>query len=133
MFPTTIASIEHIRAGRLRALAVTGRCARTSYRTSRPWLNFVLDYEASYWFGVCAPNATPAENVEKLNKEVNAGLADPKMKARPADLGGATLAGSPADFGKLLALRGALPRGDLSRCSNVREQSCSLAVAERPW
>ena len=60
-------------------------------------------YEASAWFGVGAPRNTPAEIVDKLNKEINAALADPKMKARLADLGGTVLAGSPADFGKLIA------------------------------
>ena len=63
---------------------------------------FVPGYEASTWYGVCAPKATPAEIVEKLNKEINAGLADPKMKVRLADLGVA-LPGSPAEFGKLIA------------------------------
>ena len=65
--------------------------------------DFVPGYEASAWYGVGAPKNTPAEIVEKLNKEINAGLADPKMKARLADLGGTVLAGSPADFGKLIA------------------------------
>ena len=64
---------------------------------------FVPGYEASAWFGVGAPRNTPAEIVDKLNKEINAGLADPKIKARLADLGGTALAGSPADFGKLIA------------------------------
>jgi tripartite-type tricarboxylate transporter receptor subunit TctC len=63
---------------------------------------FVPDYEASTWYGVGAPKATPVEIVEKLNKEINAGLADPKMKARLADLGGDVLALSPADFSKLI-------------------------------
>jgi tripartite-type tricarboxylate transporter receptor subunit TctC len=63
----------------------------------------VPGYEASFWFGVGAPKATPAEIVDKLNKEINAGLVDPKFKARLADLGGTVLAGSPADFGKLIA------------------------------
>jgi tripartite-type tricarboxylate transporter receptor subunit TctC len=62
----------------------------------------VQRYEASFWFGVGAPKATPAEIVDKLNKEINAGLADPKIKARLADLGGTPLLGSPADFGKLI-------------------------------
>ena len=65
--------------------------------------DFVPGYEASVWYGVGAPKNTPAEIVDKLNKEINAGLADPKMKARLADLGGTLLAGSPADFGKLIA------------------------------
>jgi tripartite-type tricarboxylate transporter receptor subunit TctC len=64
---------------------------------------FVPGYEASAWFGVGAPKATPAEIVEKLNGEINAGLADPKIKARLADLGGTVLPGSPSDFGKLIA------------------------------
>jgi tripartite-type tricarboxylate transporter receptor subunit TctC len=64
---------------------------------------FVPGYEASAWFGVGTPKATPAEIVEKLNKEINAGLADPKIMARLADLGGAPLVGSPADFGKFIA------------------------------
>jgi tripartite-type tricarboxylate transporter receptor subunit TctC len=63
----------------------------------------VPGYEASTWFGVGAPKGTPTAVVDKLNNEINAGLADPKMKARLAELGGITLAGSPADFGKLIA------------------------------
>jgi tripartite-type tricarboxylate transporter receptor subunit TctC len=65
--------------------------------------DFVAGYEASVWFGIGAPRNTPAEIVDKLNREVNAGLADPKMKARLADLGGVALPGSPAEFGKLIA------------------------------
>ena len=65
--------------------------------------DFVPGYEASAWFGVGAPKDTPAEIVEKLNREINAGLADPKMKARLAELGGDVLALSPADFGKFIA------------------------------
>ena len=63
----------------------------------------VPGYEASTWFGVGAPKGTPTAVVDKLNNEINTGLADPKMKARLAELGGITLAGSPADFGKLIA------------------------------
>ncbi len=65
--------------------------------------DFVPGYEASTWFGVGAPRNTPAEIVDKLNKEINAALADPKIKARLADLGGTAFAGSPGDFGKLIA------------------------------
>jgi tripartite-type tricarboxylate transporter receptor subunit TctC len=64
---------------------------------------FVPGYEANFWFGVGAPKATPAEIVDKLNKKVNAALADPKPKARLADVGGTPLVGSPADFGKFIA------------------------------
>ena len=65
--------------------------------------DFVPGYEASVWYGLGAPRKTPAEIVDTLNKEINAALADPNMKARLADLGGTVLAGSPADFGKLIA------------------------------
>jgi tripartite-type tricarboxylate transporter receptor subunit TctC len=65
--------------------------------------DFVPGYEASGWYGIAAPKNTPAEIVDRLNTEINAALADPKMKARFADLGGTVLPGSPADFGKLLA------------------------------
>ena len=65
--------------------------------------DFVPGYEASAWVGLGAPKNTPAEIIDKLNKEINAGLADPKIKARLADLGGTVLPGSPADFGKLIA------------------------------
>jgi tripartite-type tricarboxylate transporter receptor subunit TctC len=64
---------------------------------------FVPGYEASNWTGIGAPKATPAEIVEKVNREINAGLADPRMKARLADLGGTVLPGSPSDFGKFIA------------------------------
>jgi tripartite-type tricarboxylate transporter receptor subunit TctC len=102
-FSTTVASIEYIRAGRLRALAVS-TATRWDALPDLPTVGeFVPGYEASAWFGVGAPKATPAEIVDKLNKEVNAGLADPNMKTRLADLGGTVLVGSPADFGKLIA------------------------------
>jgi tripartite-type tricarboxylate transporter receptor subunit TctC len=71
--------------------------------TSRPWVSSCRGYEASNWYGLGAPKNTPAEIVAKLNKEINAGLADSKLRARLADLGGTVLAGSPADFGKFIA------------------------------
>src|SRR5262249_11509368 len=103
MFPTTVSSIGYIKAGRLRALAVaTGR--RLDVLPDIPTVaEFVPGYEASFWFGVGAPKATPVEIVDKLNKEVNAALDDPKMKARLAELGGTMLPGTSADFGKLIA------------------------------
>ena len=101
--PTLPASIEHIRAGKLRALAVT-TATRSEALPDIPTVgDFVPGYEASAWFGIGAPKNTPAEIIDKLNKEINAALADPKIKARLADLGGMALAGSPADFGKLIA------------------------------
>ena len=97
------ASIEYIRAGKLRALAVT-TAARSEALPDIPTMaEFLPDYEASAWFGIGAPKNTPYEIIDKLNKEINAGLADPKLKAQLADLGGIILGGSPADFGKLIA------------------------------
>ena len=102
-FSPTPAAIEYIRAGKLRALAVT-TAARSEALPEIPTVGeFVPGYEASSWQGIGAPKNTSAEIVEKLNKEVNAGLTDPKMKARFAELGNAVLPGSPADFGKLIA------------------------------
>jgi tripartite-type tricarboxylate transporter receptor subunit TctC len=95
--------IEYIRAGKLRALAVT-TATRSDALPDIPTVgDFVPGYEASTWYGVGVPKNTPAEIVDKLNKEINAALADPNMKARLADLGGTVLAGSPAEFGKLIA------------------------------
>lgn len=95
-------SIELIRSGKLRALAITS-ATRSEMLPDLPTVNeFVPGYQASQWFGVGAPKNTPVEIVEKLNKEINAGLADPKMKAKVADLGSESLAGSPADFGHLI-------------------------------
>jgi tripartite-type tricarboxylate transporter receptor subunit TctC len=102
-FPGTASSIEYIRSGKLRALAVTA-ATRADVLPDLPTVGeFVPGYEASTWFGLGAPKATPAEIVDKLNKEINAALDDPKMKARLADLGGAPFPGSPAAFGKHLA------------------------------
>jgi tripartite-type tricarboxylate transporter receptor subunit TctC len=102
-FATTVSSIGYIRAGRLRGLAVTAATRSDALPDIPTVAEFVPGYEVSTCFGVGAPKATPAEIVEKLNKEINAGLADPKMKARLADLGGEALALSPADFAKLIA------------------------------
>ena len=103
MFAAMPSSIEYIRAGKLRALAVT-TATRSEALPDIPTVgDFVPGYEASGWYGIGAPKNTPAEIIDKLNKEINAGLADPKIKARLADLGGTVLPGSPADFGKLIA------------------------------
>jgi tripartite-type tricarboxylate transporter receptor subunit TctC len=103
MFATTVESVGYIRAGRLRALAVTSATRSDALPGIPTVAEFLPGYEASGWFGIGAPKATPAEIVDKLNKEVNAALDDPKMKARLADLGGTVLPGSPADFGKHIA------------------------------
>jgi tripartite-type tricarboxylate transporter receptor subunit TctC len=102
-FDTMPTSIEHIRAGKLRALAVT-TAARSEALPDLPTVgDFLPGFEASAWFGVAAPRQTPAQIVDRLNKEINAGLVEPKIKARLIDLGGTPLPGSSADFGKLIA------------------------------
>jgi tripartite-type tricarboxylate transporter receptor subunit TctC len=96
-------SIQYVRAGKLRALAVT-TATRSEVLPDIPTLSdFLAGYEASFWGGFCAPKNTPAQIVDKLNSEINAALADDKMKARLADLGGTVLPGSPAEFGKHIA------------------------------
>ena len=103
IFTSTASAIEYVRSNRLRALAVTP-VTRLDVMPDVPTVaEFVPGYEATQWYGVGAPRNTPAEIVETLNREINVGLADPKMKARLADLGGTVLAGSPADFGRLVA------------------------------
>jgi tripartite-type tricarboxylate transporter receptor subunit TctC len=96
-------SIEHIRAGRLRPLAVTDTTRLEALPDIPTVGEFVAGYEASAWLGLGAPKNTPTEFIEKLNNAINAGLADPKIKARLAEMGGILLAGSPADFGKFIA------------------------------
>ena len=103
MFDPIASSIGHIRAGKLRPLAVT-TATRLEVLPDVPTVgDFVPGYEASGWYGIGAPKNTRAEIADRLNTEVNAALADPKMKAQFADLGGTVLPGLPADFGKLLA------------------------------
>jgi tripartite-type tricarboxylate transporter receptor subunit TctC len=102
-FASMASSIEHIKAGKLRALAVT-TATRSEMHPDFPTVGeFVPGYEASTWSGVGAPKATRAEITEKLNKEINAALAEHKITARLADLGSTPLVGSAADFGKLIA------------------------------
>ena len=100
MFAPVSASIAHVKAGKLRALAVT-TATRSEALPDLPTVGeFVPGYEVSTWNGFGAPRNTPAEIIDKLNTAINAGLADPKLKARLADLGSTALAGSPADFGQ---------------------------------
>ena len=102
-FPPMVVPIGQVRAGKLRALAVT-TATRSEALPDIPTVGeFVPGYEASVWFGLGAPTSTPAEIIDKLNLETNAALADPKIKARMAESGGNALAGSPADFAKLIA------------------------------
>jgi len=121
MFATMPPSIEYIRAGKLRALAVTTATRSDALPDIPTVAEFVPGYEASTWYGVGAPKATPAEVVDKLNKEVNAALADPKNKARLADLGGDVLALSPADFGRLIADE-TEKWGKVFRAANIKPQ-----------
>ena len=102
-FDTTTASIEYIRAGKLRALAVT-TAARSETLPDIPTMgDFVQGYEANGWYGVGAPRNTPPEIVDKLNKEINTALADPNVKARLGNLGATVVAGSPAEFARFMA------------------------------
>jgi tripartite-type tricarboxylate transporter receptor subunit TctC len=103
MFDNMVSSIEFIRSGKLRALAVT-TATRSVVLPDIPTVgDFVSGYEASGHQGIGAPRNTPIDIIDKLNKEINAGLVDPKLKARLADLGGTVLVGSPADYAKLIA------------------------------
>jgi len=104
IFHAVPSSIEYIRGGKLRALAVTTAMRSASLPDIPTVGEFVPGYEASSWLGVGVPKITPAEIVDKLNKEINAALADPKMKARLGDLDFTEVAGGPpTDFGKLIA------------------------------
>ena len=103
MFDSIAGSIEHIRAGRLRGLAIAS-ATRSELLPDIPIMaDYVPGVEASAWFGIVAPKNTPAVIVDKLNREINATLADPRMKARFADLGFTVLPGSPAEFGQFIA------------------------------
>jgi tripartite-type tricarboxylate transporter receptor subunit TctC len=102
MFDVLPESIEYIRAGKLRPLAVTTATRFPALPNIPTVSDFVPGYEANTWWGVGAPRNTPFEIIDKLNKEINAALADPKIKARLADLSGTVLPGTPADFGKLI-------------------------------
>jgi tripartite-type tricarboxylate transporter receptor subunit TctC len=103
MFAVMSSAIGHVGAGKLRALGVTTATRSDALRDIPTVDSFVPGYEASAYLGIGAPKNTPAEIVDRLNKEINAGLADNRIKARLADLGSTPLLGSPADASKLLA------------------------------
>jgi tripartite-type tricarboxylate transporter receptor subunit TctC len=103
LFATAPGTTEYIATGKLRALAVTTAARAEVLPELPPVGDFVPGYETSQWYGICAPKNTPAEIVDKLNREINAAIADPGMKARLAAIGGEPLPGSPAGFGKLIA------------------------------
>jgi tripartite-type tricarboxylate transporter receptor subunit TctC len=103
LFGSASLTIEQIRTGKLRALAVTSATRWEGLPDVPTVGDFVPGYEASFVFGLGAPKKTPVEIIDKLNREINAALDDPKLKTRLVDLGGTLLAGSPADFGKLIS------------------------------
>ena len=103
LFDNMPSSIEHIKAGTLRAIAVTTEKRSAALPDVPTVADTVPGYEASAWFGIGMPKGTPPDVIEKVNKTVNAALADPKFIARLADLGGAPMPGTPADFGKVMA------------------------------
>ena len=120
-FTTVTNGIEYVRAGKLRALGVS-TMTRVDVLPDIPTLNeFVPGYEASGWFGIGAPKNTPVEIVDRLNKEINAGLADHKLKARLHDLGGTLLAGSSADFATFIAAE-TEKWGKVIRAANIKAQ-----------
>jgi tripartite-type tricarboxylate transporter receptor subunit TctC len=102
-FDPLLSSLDHVKAGRLRALAVTTTTRSEALRDIPTVGEFMPGYEYMGWVGMGVPKGTPAEIIEKLNQEINAGLADPTIRARLTALGGAPLAGSSAAFGKLIA------------------------------
>jgi tripartite-type tricarboxylate transporter receptor subunit TctC len=121
MFPATVSSIEYIRAGRLRALAVTAATRSDALPDIPTVAEFVPGYEASFWFGVGAPKNTRADIVDKLNKEINAGLVDPKLKARFPDLGAAAFPGPSSDFAKFIAAE-TKKWGKVIRAANIKAE-----------
>jgi tripartite-type tricarboxylate transporter receptor subunit TctC len=120
-FPNTAGSIDYMRAGRLRALALT-TMERSEALPDIPTVSESLaGYEASNWYGLGAPKNTPAEIVEKLNKEINAGLANPKIKARLADLGSVPLSMMPSEFGNLI-VEETEKWGKVIRAANIKAE-----------
>jgi tripartite-type tricarboxylate transporter receptor subunit TctC len=121
MFDVMASSIEHIRAGKLRALAVT-TATRSEALPDVPNVGeFLPGFEASAWQGVGVPKNTPTEIVDRLNKEMNAALADPKIKARLADLGSSVFSSSPADFGRFIAAE-TEKWGKVIRTANIKPE-----------
>ena len=114
-------SIEYIKAGRLRAIAVTTAMRSEALPDIPTVAEFVPGYEASVWYGIGAPAKTSSEIVDKLNKEVNAALADPKVKALFAKLGGTAIAGSPTDFGMLITDE-TVKWGKVIRAANIKAE-----------
>src|SRR5262249_9687464 len=108
-------------AGRLRALAVTTATRPEALPDIPTMGEFLPGYEASVWYGIGAPRNTPIEVIDKLNKEINAGLADPKLQARLANVGGTVFAGSAADFGKFI-VEETEKWGKVIRAANIKAE-----------
>ena len=120
-FSTVAASLEYVRTGKLRALGVTTATRWDALPEVPPFDDFVPGYEASTWNGVAAPKGTPLEIVEKLNREINAALADPKIRARIADLGNVPMPMTRTEFGKLFA-DDTEKWGKVIRAANIRAE-----------
>jgi tripartite-type tricarboxylate transporter receptor subunit TctC len=103
IFATTPGTTEFVRSGKLRALGVTTASRTDALPEVPPIADFVPGYDMSQWYGIAAPRGTPAEIIDRLNREINAAFADPRMKARLADVGGTVLPGTPDDFAKFVA------------------------------
>jgi tripartite-type tricarboxylate transporter receptor subunit TctC len=114
-------AIEFIRAGKLRALGVTTAVRSDALPDVPTIAEFVRGYEASLWYGIAAPKKTPADAIDRLNREINNGLANPQMRARFADLGATAIPGSPADFGKLIADE-TEKWGEIIRAGNIKPE-----------
>jgi tripartite-type tricarboxylate transporter receptor subunit TctC len=121
MFDAILSSIPHVKSGKLRALAVTAATRSDALADVQSIADFVPGYEASGWNGIGAPKSTPADIIDRLNREINAGLADPALRARFADLGGTVLPGSPAAFGKQIADETA-KWGRVIRAANIKAE-----------
>jgi tripartite-type tricarboxylate transporter receptor subunit TctC len=119
MFETTLATLAHIKAQKLRALAVTSATPSAVLPGVPVLADTVPGYEATAWYGIGAPRNTPADIIETLNREINAGLADAMTKGRLADLGGDPMPMTPAEFGKLVAAE-TEKWGKVIRTANIR-------------
>jgi tripartite-type tricarboxylate transporter receptor subunit TctC len=121
MFNTMSASLGHVKGGKIRALGVATKTPQAALPGVPTVAEFVPGYEASFWTGVAGPKGTPAEVVDKVNKSVNAALADPQLKARFAEWGATALTGSPADFAKFVADETA-KWGKVIRTANIKAE-----------
>jgi tripartite-type tricarboxylate transporter receptor subunit TctC len=121
VFGSVPASMQYVRAGKIQALAVTTKTRAEVLPDVPIAADFVRDYEASTWYGIGAPKNTPPEIIERLNREINAGLANPTLRARLADLGGVAIGGSPAVLGKLTA-EDTEKWGRVIRAANIRPE-----------